>query len=151
MNNIIKIEYLPSYKELPELIFAKNGDSGFDLRAAFSASDVIFLYSGKTLIIPNGIKVELPEGFELQIRSRSGLAAKNQVIVLNAPGTIDNGYRGEIKTILTNLGEETFIIRRGDRIAQAIPVKLEKVTLQKIDKVNKTDRGDCGFGSTGKE
>ena len=131
--------------------YATNGSSGFDLRANLEES--IKIGVGKRAIVPTGLFFEIPENFEIQVRPRSGLAAKNGVTVLNTPGTVDADYRGEVKVILINLGDEDFIIQHGDRIAQAIlcPVAaLNIVDMVKIDDVTTdTDRGAGGFGSTG--
>jgi dUTP pyrophosphatase len=135
--------------------YATDGASGFDLRADLESP--IRISPSKVAIIPTGLYFDLTSQFdaiyEIQIRSRSGLAAKNHVIVLNAPGTIDSDYRGEIKVILINHGEEDFIVQNGDRIAQAVigVVMAKKVIkLVKVDDVsNDTERGTGGFGSTG--
>lgn len=139
-----------SSNEDPE--FATNGASGFDFRANLPDGDVI-LEVGKIKLIPTGLFFELPENFEIQVRPRSGLAAKNGVTVLNAPGTIDADYRGESKIILINLGEENFTIKHGDRIAQGIIATVtakNSINLTKVDSItNDTERGSSGFGSTG--
>lgn len=131
--------------------YATNGSSGFDLRANLEGP--IKIGVGKRAIVPTGLFFEIPENFEIQVRPRSGLAAKNGVTVLNTPGTVDADYRGEVKVILINLGEEDFVIQHGDRIAQAVlcPVAaLNIVDMIKIDDVTTdTDRGAGGFGSTG--
>lgn len=131
--------------------YATDGASGFDLRADLEGP--IRIKPTKTAIIPTGLYFNIPPNFEIQIRSRSGLAAKNQVIVLNAPGTIDADYRGEIKVILINHGEEDFIVQKGDRIAQAVMAFVHAknvVALIKVDDVTEdTTRGASGFGSTG--
>lgn len=132
--------------------YATSGSSGFDLRA--NLKDPITLSpKGGFGIIPTGLFFELPEGFEIQVRSRSGLAAKNQVCVLNSPGTVDADYRGEIKVILINHGENEFKIENGDRIAQAVIASViakNVVSLNKVDKINEnTERNSGGFGSTG--
>lgn len=103
----------------------------------------------QTKIIPTGIYVDIPKGYEIQIRSRSGLAAKNSIFVLNSPGTIDADYRGEIKVILNNLSTDTFTIKNGDRIAQMVVVPVVQVILTEVETLSETDRGDGGFGSTG--
>ena len=131
--------------------FATAGSSGFDLRAFVSETTTI--PSGKRAIVPTGLFFEIPENFEIQVRPRSGLAAKNGVTVLNTPGTIDADYRGEVKVILINHDEEAFVINNGDRIAQAVlcPVFSKNfVKLDKLDDVSKdTERSDGGFGHTG--
>lgn len=124
--------------------------SGFDIRANLTQEMVI--KPNETAIIPTGIKVELPTGMELQIRSRSGIAAKNSVIVLNAPGTIDNDYRGEIKIILINHGSNPFTVNNGDRIAQGVVcpyIGSYLIDIVVADEITTTDRNENGFGSTG--
>ena len=131
---------LPKYETI--------GSSGMDLRANLEKE--ISISSGKSEIIPTGISVSIPEEFEIQIRPRSGLAAKQKVTVLNSPGTIDSDFRGEIKVILINLGKNDFAIRNGDRIAQMVLCPVSKAKLYEIDDLSETDRGSGGFGSTGK-
>lgn len=132
--------------------YATDGSSGLDLRANLT-SPIKLSPQGGFAIIPTGLYFKIPDNFEIQIRSRSGLAAKNQVIVLNAPGTIDADYRGEIKVILINHGLNEFVINHGDRIAQAVMAFVHSknvVALIKVDDVTEdTDRGSGGFGSTG--
>jgi dUTP pyrophosphatase len=132
--------------------YETDGASGMDLRANLETP--LTLLSGKKAIIPTGIFVEIPTGLEMQIRPRSGLAAKHGITVLNSPGTIDSDYRGEIKVILINHGEEDFVINHGERIAQAViaPVIFKTiVTLNKVDELSSdTNRGTGGFGSTGR-
>ena len=123
------------------------GSSGMDL-AAYINSD-IKIDPGKTAIIPTGLTLSIPQGFEVQIRPRSGLAAKKKISVLNTPGTIDADYRGEIKVILINLGHETFIVEKGLRIAQMVVCPVVQAKLKEVDDLNKTERGAGGFGSTG--
>lgn len=130
---------LPSY--------STGGSSGMDLRAA--VENKIIIKPFETVLIPTNLAVEIPEGFEGQVRPRSGLAAKNFVTILNTPGTIDSDYRGEIKVILTNFGKEDFVINRGDRIAQFVITKVEKAEIIEVDELNSTKRNDGGFGHTG--
>jgi dUTP pyrophosphatase len=121
--------------------------SGMDLRASLEAP--VTLSSLERALIPTGLFIELPEGYEAQIRPRSGLAIKNGISMVNAPGTIDADYRGEIKIILINLSREDFIVRDGDRIAQMIIAKHEKAEWEEVDRLNETDRGAGGFGHSG--
>ena len=107
------------------------------------------LLPGKTEIIPTGLALSIPKGFEIQIRPRSGLAAKNKITVLNTPGTIDADYRGEIKVVLINLGQETFKVERGLRIAQMVVCPIVQAELREVNDLNQTERGKGGFGSTG--
>ena len=136
----------------PDPEYATAGSSGFDLRA--NLTEAIGLSPrGGFAIVPTGLYFEIPENFEIQIRSRSGLAAKNQVVVLNSPGTIDADYRGEIKVILINHSSDEFYINHGDRIAQAViasAVSKNFVNLNKVNNISEdTERGSGGFGSTG--
>ena len=131
-------------------IYAKVGDSGFDLRANESGS----LKPFERVLIPTGLFFELPDGYELQIRPRSGLAFKHGVTVLNTPGTVDTGYRGEIKVLLINLGQEKFNYEKGDRIAQGVisgRISSDLGELVEVFSLSDSDRGDGGFGSTGTE
>ena len=124
------------------------GSSGMDLAAYVDA--VINLKPRQTAIVPTGLYVAIPEGLEIQIRPRSGLAAKNSISVLNTPGTIDSDYRGEIKVPIINLGSEDFIVERGMRIAQLIIARYERIVWDLVDQLpENTTRGDSGFGSTG--
>lgn len=127
--------------------YATEGAAGLDLCARISHE--IFLHPGVRFTCPTGIAIELPEGFEAQIRPRSGLAKKHGVTVLNAPGTIDFDFRGEIGVILINLGDEAFTIKPGDRIAQMVIAPFIRVELEQSGQLSDTERGDGGFGSTG--
>ena len=131
---------LPTYKTL--------GSSGMDLEANMKSKKII--NPGKTAIIPTGLAVAIPKNYEIQIRPRSGLAAKKNITVLNTPGTVDSDYRGEIKIILINLGKKSFMVKSGDRIAQMILCPIVKVRFKETKKLSKTIRGKGGFGSTGK-
>ena len=131
---------LPSY--------ATEGSSGMDVRAAIKDSTII--PSGKVALVPTDFSVEIPEGYEIQVRPRSGLAAKHSIGVLNSPGTIDSDYRGEVKIILMNFGEGGFKISRGDRIAQLVVSKIYKANLTESDSLELSRRGEGGFGHTGK-
>ena len=131
---------LPSYKT--------NGASGMDLMAYIDRS--IDLKPGESCLVPTGLSVAFPEDYEIQIRPRSGLAAKNNISVLNTPGTIDSDYRGEIKVILYNHGNEDFLINNKDRIAQMVLTPVIKMNFEETDELPETIRGEGGFGSTGK-
>ncbi len=139
-----------STNENPE--YTTNGASGFDFRANLPEGDIV-LKVGKIQLIPTGLFFELSENFEIQVRPRSGLAAKHGVTVLNSPGTIDADYRGETKIILINLGEEDFPIKHGDRIAQGVVAGVtakNSIRFEIVDSIaNDTERGSKGFGSTG--
>jgi len=132
---------------LPLPHYGSAGAAGIDLQAAVESEVVIF--SGKTVAIPTGIAVAIPEGFEGQVRPRSGLARKFQIGILNAPGTIDSDYRGEVTILLTNFGPEPFVVRRGDRIAQLVISRYERVAWEETQELPPTQRGDGGFGHTG--
>ena len=141
----ILIKKLSKNINLPK--YETDGSAGMDLSANIENS--ISIKPGKSSIIPTGISVSIPKNFELQIRPRSGLAAKNQISVLNTPGTIDADYRGEIKVILINLGEKTFTVEKGARIAQMVLCPIIKAKLKEVENLEKTSRGSGGFGSTG--
>ncbi|PWL39804.1 dUTP diphosphatase [Flagellimonas aquimarina] len=130
---------LPHYETL--------ASAGMDLRA--NITEPITLKSLERAIVPTGIFIELPVGYEAQVRPRSGLAAKKGITVLNAPGTVDADYRGEVGVILVNLSADDFIIENGERIAQMVIVKHERAEWVKVDSLSETDRGAGGFGSTG--
>lgn len=123
--------------------------AGMDLKA--NLSEPVTLAPLERAMIPTGLFIELPEGFEAQVRPRSGLAAKHGISVLNAPGTIDADYRGEIKVILVNISNEPFTVNPGERIAQMVVARHEKVEWQETDQLGETARGEGGFGSTGKK
>ncbi|MFD3158667.1 dUTP diphosphatase [Haloimpatiens sp. FM7330] len=137
------IKLLDKNAKLPE--YAHEGDAGLDL---FSIDEIEIL-PGESKLIHTGISIELPKGTEAQIRPRSGLALKNQITVLNTPGTIDEGYRGEIGVILINHGKNTFSVEKGMKIAQMVIKPVLVVQVQKVDELSSTERGEGGFGSTG--
>ncbi|NPA43190.1 MAG: dUTP diphosphatase [Chlorobi bacterium] len=124
------------------------GSAGMDLRAWLEAP--VTLAPGERKLIPTGIRIALPDGYEAQIRPRSGLAAKHGITLLNTPGTIDSDYRGEIKVILINLSDRPFTVHDGDRIAQMVVSRYEKARWIPADTLDETSRGEGGFGSTGK-
>lgn len=130
---------IPEYKTV--------GAAGADVYAFLKES--VTLAVGKSCVIPTGVFYEIPEGFEIQVRPRSGLAAKNGVTVLNTPGTIDSDYRGELQIILINLGDKDFVINNGDRIAQIIIAPVTQGNFVQVEKLSVTERGEKGFGSTG--
>ena len=136
-----------STNPLPE--YATAGSSGVDIRADLAAP--LTLQSLERTLIPTGIFVELPQGYEIQVRPRSGLAVKQGLTCLNTPGTIDADYRGEIKVILINLSGEPQTIQHGDRIAQMVFQKIEVISWHQVDEINTTERGSGGFGHTGKQ
>ena len=134
-------------KNIPLPKYETTGSSGMDLSA--NIEDDIEIAPGKSSIIPTGLAISIPKNFEIQIRPRSGLAAKNQITVLNTPGTIDADYRGELKVILINLGKNIFKVEKGLRIAQMVLCPVVKATIKEVDTLEITKRGSGGFGSTG--
>ena len=142
----VLIKKLNSGVELP--IYKTNGASGMDLMAFLEAS--IKISPNSSYLVPTGLSIAFSEDYEVQIRPRSGLAAKNNITVLNTPGTIDSDYRGEIKIILFNHGKEDFIINNKDRVAQMILTPVIKMKLEETNNLPDTIRGEGGFGSTGK-
>jgi len=141
----ILIKRLSKEVSLPK--YETSGSSGMDLAAYIDSN--ININPGQTAIIPTGLALSIPKGFEVQIRPRSGLAAKQKISVLNTPGTIDADYRGEIKVILINLGPEPFKVEKGLRIAQMIVCPIVQAQLKEVDDLSETERGKGGFGSTG--
>ena len=142
----IQILRLPHGRDLPVPSYATAGSAGLDLRATESLT----LKPGARALVPTGIAIALPEGYEAQVRPRSGLAVKHGVTVLNAPGTIDADYRGEIKVPLINHGTEDFVIVRGDRIAQMVVARVAQAKLVEVTALDDTGRGAGGFGSSGR-
>jgi dUTP pyrophosphatase len=128
--------------------YATPGSAGMDIRALLNVP--VALKPLERILIPTGLFVEIPAGYEIQVRPRSGLAIKHGITCLNSPGTIDSDYRGEIKIILINLSSEKQVIHHGDRIAQMIVQKVERADFKKVDTLNETERADGGFGHTGK-
>ena len=146
----VGIERLPHARDLPLPATATAGSAGLDLCAAIAAEEPLQLEAGERAAVPSGVRLLLPQGYEGQVRPRSGLASRYGVTVLNAPGTIDSDYRGEVGVLLINLGRTSVLIRRGDRIAQLVvaPVNSVEWVETTID-VDGTSRGAGGFGSTG--
>lgn len=143
----VPVVVLPHAQDLDLPVYATEHSAGLDLCAALV--DDIMLEPGQRVLVPTGLAMALPDGFEAQVRPRSGLALKNGVTVLNSPGTIDADYRGEVQVILANLGTETFRISRGMRIAQMVVARYNRVEWQETDQLSSTGRGTGGFGSTG--
>ena len=141
----ILIKRLSKEVSLPK--YETSGSSGLDLAANIDAN--IIINPGKLAIIPTGLAVSIPKGFEIQIRPRSGLAAKKKITVLNTPGTIDADYRGEIKVILINHSDEIFTVEKGLRVAQMVICPIEQVSVEEVEELPETGRGTGGFGSTG--
>ena len=145
----LPVEVMEHAQGLPLPGYMTARAAGMDLRAAVSGP--LILEPGKTALVPTGLKAAVPPGYELQIRPRSGLAARHGIGLLNAPGTVDPDYRGEIKIILINHGVEPFTIRRGDRIAQMVLCPIPRVVLRPVKRLSSTVRGRGGFGHTGLE
>lgn len=145
----LQLKPLDHFGELELPSYATPGSAGMDLRAA--VQDEVTLKPGERKVIPCGFSMELPAGFEAQVRPRSGLAAKNGITVLNTPGTIDSDYRGEVMVILINLGHDPFVIHRGDRIAQMVIAPVTRAEILVAGTLSDTHRGEGGFGHTGKK
>lgn len=141
----IAVKRLPNGAGLPVPAYESAGAAGMDICAAES----IVIRTGRRAAIATGFAFAIPEGYEIQVRPRSGLAFKQGMTVLNTPGTIDSDYRGEIKVILVNLGDEDFQINKGDRIAQIIAAPVQRATMNEVENLDDTARGSGGFGSTG--
>lgn len=148
MEKNMKIEIVnTSGNALPK--YETEGSAGMDLRAQVSGESLV-INPGCRALVKTGLRISLPQGWEAQVRPRSGLALKKGVTVLNSPGTIDSDYRGEIGVILVNLGEEPFEVKNGDRIAQMVIAKYEQVEWKEVSEIDTTERGVGGFGHTGK-
>lgn len=145
----IRLTWLAHGRGLPVPRQQSVGAAGMDLCAAVPADEPLILAPGARAVVPCGFAMALPEGFEGQVRPRSGLAAKFGVTVLNAPGTVDADYRGEVKVILINHGEAAFAIARGERIAQLVVAPVMAARFEEVDTLDETERGAGGFGSTG--
>ena len=143
----VKIQRIEGNEDLPLPRYMSDGASGMDLYAA--VTDSVTIPPKEVAVIPIGIRIALPAGFEAQVRPRSGLAARHGIGVLNSPGTVDSDYRGEIKIILFNFGKEDFIVNRGDRVAQMIITRVARAELVEQDSLEDTQRGSGGFGHTG--
>jgi dUTP pyrophosphatase len=143
----LRVRRLPAARDLPLPEPASAGSSGFDLRAAIDGERV--LLPGERLLVPTGLAIEVPAGWEGQVRPRSGLALRHGIGMVNAPGTIDSDYRGEVGVLLINLGAEPFTLRRGDRIAQLVIARVERVEWEEAEALGDSVRGEGGFGSTG--
>ena len=151
MENInIKIKRISKeYNDIPLPEYATEGSAGMDIRAAVKESLIVKM--GEVVIVPTNLSVEIPQGYEIQVRPRSGLAAKHGIGILNSPGTIDSDYRGEIKIILINFGKEDFTIQKGERVAQLIISRVFRANFKEESSLNESKRGTGGFGHTGKE
>lgn len=143
----VRIKRLPAARDLPLPSHGSPGSAGFDLRSALDQEVVI--RPGERLLVPTGLVLEIPAGWEGQVRPRSGLALRHGIGIVNAPGTIDSDYRGEVAVILINLGEAPFSLNRGDRIAQLVFSRVETVEWEEAETLEESGRGGGGFGSTG--
>ena len=147
---ILRVERLPHAEGLALPAYETTGSAGMDLRAAVAEDAPMTLAPGARALVPTGLKIALEPGYEAQVRPRSGLALKHGITCLNSPGTIDSDYRGEVGVILANLGQEPFVIRRGERIAQMVIARHEQATVAEVETLDDTARGAGGFGSTGR-
>ena len=143
----VRLRRLEHAADLPLPSPASAGSSGSDLRAAIT--EPLTLAPEGRALVPTGFQLEVPTGFEAQVRPRSGLALRHGVTVLNSPGTIDSDYRGEVGVVLVNLGREPFTLRRGERVAQLVLQRVERAEWEEVDKLGASDRGEGGFGSSG--
>jgi len=146
----VRIARLPHSEGIELPAYGTSGAAGMDLRAAVPADQPLTLQPGARALVPTGLTIAVPPGYEAQVRPRSGLALKFGVTCLNSPGTVDSDYRGEVGVILANLGSEPFVIHRGDRIAQMVVARYERVAWEEADALDDTARGAGGFGSTGR-
>ena len=146
----VRVERLPHAEGLPLPTYETAGSAGMDLRAAVAEAEPLTLVPGARALVPTGLKIALDAGFEAQVRPRSGLALKHGLTCLNAPGTIDSDYRGEVGVILINHGAAPFVIKRGERIAQMVIARHEQATMVEVESLDQTARGAGGFGSTGR-
>lgn len=144
----VRIARLPGADDLPLPAYASAGAAGLDLPAAVDGEQV--LAPGERALVPTGFRIELPPGFEAQVRPRSGLALRHGIVLPNAPGTIDSDYRGELRVILWNTGAEPFVLRRGDRVAQLVVAPVARASLVPVEALAETPRGAGGFGHTGR-
>lgn len=147
MSIVLRIIKLDSANELPMPSYATLDAAGMDLRSA--SKEPLILAPSQRILVPTGLIIEIPRGFEGQIRPRSGLALKNGITLVNSPGTIDSDYRGELKVIMINLGEDHFTVNYGDRIAQLVIAPVVQAQIQEANEISNSERGSGGFGSTG--
>lgn len=146
----VAVRSLPHFEGLELPAYETLGAAGMDVRAAVPESDPVVLNPGEKTMVPTGLSVAIPQGYEIQMRPRSGLAAKHGITCLNSPGTIDSDYRGELKVILINHGQESFTIGRGERIGQMLLAPVTRLVWEQVETLDDTDRGSGGFGSTGR-
>ena len=146
----VAVRPLPHFEGLELPAYETLGAAGMDVRAAVAEDDPLVLNPGEKTMVPTGLSVAIPQGYEIQMRPRSGLAAKHGITCLNSPGTIDSDYRGELKVILINHGQEAFTIARGERIGQMLLAPVTRLVWEQVETLDETDRGAGGFGSTGR-
>ncbi|MEL7041021.1 MAG: dUTP diphosphatase [Pseudomonadota bacterium] len=146
----VSVRPLPHFEGLDLPAYETLGAAGMDVRAALAEGAPLVLRPGDKAMVPTGLSLAIPTGYEIQMRPRSGLAAKHGITCLNTPGTIDSDYRGEVKVILINHGTEAFIIERGERIGQMVLAPVTRLVWNVVDQLDDTDRGSGGFGSTGR-
>ena len=149
MNLELLIQRLPHAEGLALPRYETEGAAGFDLLAAVPENSPLKLENSARQLVPTGLRLQIPQGYEAQVRPRSGLALKHGITVLNSPGTIDNDYRGELMVLLVNLGRDSFVVERGMRIAQMVIAPVTRVVLREVDRLDDTSRATGGFGSTG--
>ena len=151
MQNVtVAVKALPHFEGLPLPKYETDGAAGMDIRAALPQDEKLELKPGHRAMVATGLCVAIPEGFEIQMRPRSGLAAKHGITCLNSPGTIDSDYRGELKVILINHAQESFVIERGERIGQMVLAPVKRLVWETVETLPETMRGEGGFGSTGR-
>ena len=146
----VAVRPLPHFEGLDLPAYETLGAAGMDVRAAVAQDEPLVLNPGEKTMVPTGLSVAIPQGYEIQMRPRSGLAAKHGITCLNSPGTIDSDYRGELKVILINHGQEAFTIARGERIGQMLLAPVTRLVWNQVEELDDTDRGAGGFGSTGR-
>jgi len=151
MNRVkLKIKRISDkYNDIALPHYATEGSAGMDIRAAID--DELVINSGEIKLVPTNLIFEIPEGYEIQVRPRSGLALKHGIGLLNSPGTIDSDYRGEVGIIMNNISKENFVVKRGDRIAQIVLTQIYKAEILEVESISESQRGDGGFGHTGKK
>ncbi|MEM1087459.1 MAG: dUTP diphosphatase [Pseudomonadota bacterium] len=150
MDITVFVRRLEHFQNLDLPAYETSGSAGMDVRAAVPEEEPLVLRPGMRAMVPTGLSIAIPEGYEIQMRPRSGLAAKYGITCLNSPGTIDSDYRGELKVILINHGTEPFMIARGERIGQIVLAPVTRIVWDEVDRLDETERGDGGFGSTGR-
>ncbi len=146
----VAVRPLPHFEGLDLPAYETLGAAGMDVRAAVPESEPMVLTPGDRMMVPTGLSVAIPQGYEIQMRPRSGLAAKHGITCLNTPGTIDSDYRGELKVILVNHGQDAFTIARGERIGQMVLAPVTRIVWEQVATLDETERGAGGFGSTGR-